>query len=168
MNSKTFDFVTRGIIKNQFKDTAKLPANYEEFKQKFLALKLNNEPLDIGLPKAKPGTPKLLDDSYIKSLGFALSSPISFFYYNFSKVERSKRRVYELRNEKAQYAVIDSKISRHKIQYWTGLKEQDLDSFILFCDFSFDYMLSASEYDLIFKVKEKLVEFRMANNLRVN
>jgi len=158
--------VSKEIIKNQLKDTSRLPQNYEEFKKKFLALKLNNEPLDIGLPKAKPGIPQLLDESFIKSLGFALNSPISFFYYNFSKVERSRRRVFELRHEKEQYAVIDSKINRHKIQYWTGLKEGNLDKFILFCNFSFNYMLTVSEYDLILKVKEKFEEFKKTTEMQ--
>jgi hypothetical protein len=160
MHNDFFNFVSKEIIKNELKGSAKLPESYTDFKRKFLALKLDNEPIDLGLPKAKPGIPHLLDKDYISSPWFALNSPISFFYYNFSKAERSKRKAYELRHEKDQYAVIDSKINRHKIQYWTGLKESDLDKFILFCDFSFDYLLSVKEYDLIQKVKQKLQDFK--------
>jgi len=155
-------------MQNLYTDSAKLPVSYLEFQHKFLALKIKDETIDIGLPKAKPGKPKLLDENYIGSLGFALTSPVSFFYYNFSKAERSKRRAYELRHEKEQYAVIDRKINRHKIEYWTGLKEEKLDKFILFCNFSFDYMLYSNEYDIILKVKERLEEFNRLNYSPVN
>ncbi len=166
MYNDYFNYINKEILKNHLKDSANLPSNYADFKRRFLALKLNNEPIDIGLPKAKPGIPKLLDDNYIKSFWFAINSPISFLYYNFSKVERSRRKAYELRYEKDQYAVIDSKINRHKIQYWTGLKENDLDNFILYCDFSFNYLLSVDEYDLILKVKEKLQDFKKTEGIR--
>jgi hypothetical protein len=168
MHNDFFDFVNKEIIKNILKDSAKLPENYSDFKRKFLALKLDNGPIDIGLPKAKPGIPQLLDKDFISSPLFLLNSPVSFFYYNFSKLERSKRKAYELRHEKDQYAVIDNKINRHKIQFWTGLKENDLDKFILFCDFSFDYLLSANEYELIQKVKEKLGAFKKAEESKRN
>jgi hypothetical protein len=163
MHNDFFDFVNKEVLKNALKDSEKLPDNYTDFKRKFLALKLDNEPIDIGLPKVKHGIPPLLDKNYLSSPWFALASPISFLYYNFSKAERSKRKAYELRHEKDQYAVIDNKINRHKIQYWTGLKENDLDKFILFCDFSFDYLLSANEYELIQKVKQKLQDFKDTN-----
>jgi len=163
MHNDFFDFVNKEVLKNALKESEKLPDNYTDFKRKFLALKLDNEPIDIGLPKVKHGIPPLLDKNYLSSPWFALNSPISFLYYNFSKAERSKRKAYELRHEKDQYAVIDNKINRHKIQYWTGLKENDLDKFILFCDFSFDYMLSANEYELIQKVKQKLQVFKDTN-----
>ena len=163
MHNDFFDFVNKEVLKNALKESEKLPDNYTDFKRKFLALKLDNEPIDIGLPKVKHGIPPLLDKNYLSSPWFALNSPISFLYYNFSKAERSKRKAYELRHEKDQYAVIDNKINRHKIQYWTGLKENDLDKFILFCDFSFDYMLSANEYELIQKVKQKLQDFKDTN-----
>lgn len=163
-----FNYVNNQIIKNRLNDSSKLPATYEEFKRKFLALKIDNPPLDIGLPKAKPGIPKLLDENYIKSPWFALNSPISFLYYNLSKTERSKRRVYELRHEREQYAIIDKKINRQKIKYWTKLPEADLDAFILYCDFSFDYMLKTNEYDLILRVREKLAEFKKDECKKIN
>jgi hypothetical protein len=168
IDANYFNFINEEVIRNLIKDTAKLPATYEEFKIKFLALKLNNEPVDIGLPKVKQGIPPLLDQKYIKSLGFALNSPISFFYYNFSKVERSRRKAYELRNEREQYAIIDSKINRLKMQHWTGLKDQELDKFILYCDFSFNYMLTTKEYDLILKVKEKLEDYKRIEHFTTN
>jgi len=163
-----YNYINNELIKNRLKDSLKLPENYEDFKRKFLALKLNNLPLDIGLPKAKPGTPQLLDDNYIKSFWFALNSPFSFLYYNLSKTERSRRRVYELRNEKEQYSIIDQKINRQKIQIWTSLPEKDLDAFILFCDFSFNYMLNTNEYDLILRVKEKLADFKKDDGKKRN
>lgn len=162
------DYLIKDIDTNRLKDKAVLPGTYEEFKRKFLALKLDNEPIDIGLPKAKPGIPQLLDDNYIKSLGFALNSPISFLYYNFSKVERSKRKHIRLRYESEEYAKIDKKFNRHKIQYWTGLKEKELDKFILFCHFSLEYLLTSNEYDIILKIKEKLVDFKKAEELKLN
>ena len=48
--------------------------------------------INLGLPYVKTGPPKLLDDNYVKSLNFAVNSPISFLYYNLNEKEKSKSR----------------------------------------------------------------------------
>lgn len=143
----------------------KLPATYEQFKREFLTINVNTGSIEIpGLPKAKPGIPTLMNDKAIKSPLFAIMSPVSFLYYNLSKEEISKRKHYRLSGERKDFDMVDKKINREKLMAWTGIKkDEELDKFILFCDFSVNYLRSVNEYDLIVKVKEKYKEFQDIN-----
>lgn len=137
----------------------RLFGTYEDFKRKFLALKIKEMP-DLGLPKASPGLPKLLDESYVGSLGFALTSPISFFYYNMSREEMNKRRLIELQERDKIQRKIETKYNRQNVSNWTGLKEPELLEFMYFCNFNDAFLLQANEWDIFIAVKAKLTEFK--------
>jgi hypothetical protein len=134
--------------------------DYSDFKRKFLALDLKDNVPDLHLPKAKPGTPQLLDPDYLGSIGFLINSPISFFYYNLSKVEASRRRAYAFNKNYTTRRRVCDKYNNEKIQYWTGLKGDSLTKFILYCHFDDRYLLETSDYELIETVFIKLAEFR--------
>jgi hypothetical protein len=142
------------------KDTLLFSLSFEEFKKKFLALRIAETIPDLHLPVPQTGIPKLLDEKYISSLGFALNHPISFFYYNFNKKEQSKRKIIFLNREDQKYAAAYKKYNPKKVQEWTGLKGTNLDRFMTYCNFSSDFILSATEYEIILLVKKKLQEFK--------
>jgi hypothetical protein len=134
---------------------------YKDFKRNFLTIKPKDElVIDLGLPEIKPGLPRLLDDDYVKSAGFAISSPISFLYYNFNEKEKSKRKIYKLMYEAPTTYEIEKKFNRDKVGIWTGLKDFELNEFIVYCDFDRNYLLNATEFDIITKTQEKLKEFQ--------
>jgi len=85
--------------------------SYPEFKNKLLSLKIEDNTYSIsGITLKNPTTiHNLENEDYIKSLGFALSSPISYLYYNFSKREKSIRKYHKLENEKWNQYAIDQK-----------------------------------------------------------
>ncbi len=165
-----FDYLkTNNTIKNpeiihngpdENKRLQKVLGNYPNFKKKFLALDIKDNVPDLHLPKAKGGTPKMLNPDFIGSLGFLINSPISFFYYNFSKEEQSRRKFYALNADLPNRRCIDAKYNKEKVQLWTGLKDEELTEFVLYCDFDDSFLSKASEYDLIEKVLKKLADFK--------
>ncbi len=104
-------------------------STYEDFKQAFLALKPEKGLQEkLGLPIADPDAiPYDLDEEYIKSLGFAITSPISYFYQNFSKYEKSKRKLYRLEITKEKREVFRRIVSRENISELTGWKIPNLN-----------------------------------------
>jgi hypothetical protein len=158
-SNKSFD---TAIIKKQTeeKQLQNLLGSYPDFKRKFLALEFKDPMLDLHLPKAKGGTPKMLDPNFINSLGFLINSPISFFYCNFSKEEQSLRKAYALNADMPNRRCIDAKYNKEKVQLWTGLKDKELTKFVMFCNFDDAYLLRANEYDLIDNILKKLTEFK--------
>jgi hypothetical protein len=139
---------------------------YKDFKRNFLTIKPKDElVIDLGLPEIKPGIPRLLDDNYVKSAGFAIFSPISFLYYNLNEKEKSKRKIYKLMYEAPMTYEIEKKYNRDKVGLWTGLTDFELNEFIVFCDFDRNYLLQATELDIITKTQEKLKEFQVKKSV---
>jgi len=134
---------------------------YNDFKKNFLTIQPKKELIiNLGLPNVKPGIPKLLDDNYVKSVGFAMKSPISFFYYNLNEKEKSKRKIFKLIYEAPITFEIEKKFNRDKVALWTGLKDFELNEFIVFCNFDRNYLLMVKDYEIIIKTQEKLKEFK--------
>ncbi len=77
-------------------------------------------------------------------------------------LERIKLK--EIMKEEKIQAAIDKKYNRQMIGNLTGLKDIELDEFILFCKFSKRYLQFASEYDIMVKVLEKYKEFKEMKN----
>jgi len=147
------------------RDTLLFSLSFEEFKKRFLELRIAETIPDLRLPPPSPGLPKLLDEHYLASLGFALNHPISFFYYNFNKKEQSKRKLIYLNHEDLKYASACKKYNPKKVQEWTGLKDARLERFMTYCNFSSDYILATNEYDIILLVMKKLDEFNKTDTL---
>lgn len=140
------------------KEVVVLPySNYTEFKKHFLALKVENSEYAIpGITlKERTTIHNMESEKYVKSLGFALSSPISALYYNLSRHEKNIRKYYQLENEKWQQYAIEKKYNRTIVAKLTGLNDEKLTFFMAWCNFSRDYLLIATEYEISTKIKEK-------------
>lgn len=142
---------------------------YHDFKRNFLSIQPKKElVINLGLPAIKPGIPKLLDDEYVKSAGFAIRSPISFLYFNLNEKEKSKRKIYKLQYEAPITYEIEKKYNREKVGKWTGLTDFELNEFIVFCNFDRNYLLNTSEFEIIIKTQEKLKEFQQKKEVENN
>jgi hypothetical protein len=139
--------------------------SYNDFKQKVLALKIEDKTINIkGLPKRTDKSPPKLDQrKYIESPLFLINSPISFFYYNFSKKEQSRLKFIDLELYKGKQKIIDQKFNHQVIKRITGIDDNKVIAFIVFCNFTNDYILKTSDYDLSLAIKLKYIEFRKLN-----
>ncbi len=135
---------------------------YNDFKKNFLAIKpVEQKPIILGLKPVKPGPPQIYNEKYVKSIGFAVQSPISFFYYNLNEKEKSKRKIFNLKFEAPITYEIEKKYNREKVGIWTGLTEFELNEFIVFCNFDRNFLINATEYQIIIETQEKLKEFKL-------
>ncbi len=140
------------------KEVVALPyANYTEFKKKFLALKTEEKEYAIpGITLKERTTLHLLDnEKYLSSFYVARHSPITFLYYKFNRHAKSVLRYYEMENDKWNQIDIDKKYNREIVATLTGLKEEKLTRFMVWCNFNKDYLIAATDFEIALKVKEK-------------
>ena len=160
--SQTFD--STKLSKEDFQRFTAIFGDYIEFQYKFLDLALNNELPDLGLPKASPGPPSIFHKNMDGTTGFSMTSPISLLYNAFSKEERSKRKAFALEAFAPIRKKINAKYNYQNIERWTGLKNDQLTKFVLYCNFDDNFLADISEYDLIVVIDLKLKEFIFHND----
>jgi len=69
-----------------------------------------------------------------------------------SKAERSKKKVEKMEQK---YAIISPKFNDKLITNLTGLKGKEIYKFLQFCNFSDDYLIQSSEYEIIEEILNK-------------
>lgn len=85
----------------------------------------------------------------------ALQSPITFLYQEFSRRERSKRMVAELRNEDAKRALLRELLYKYVEYDIINLGDESFDDFIDFCAVPDEVIKGLSQYDFLMYVKKK-------------
>lgn len=96
----------------------------------------------LGLPRQDPGVvPFDMDEDKLKSAGFLLSSPVSFFYYNLSKREKGARRAFRLQKDRALIDRFNRVLGPVNLQRITGLEDSELEQFMIYVnrELSCDY-----------------------------
>jgi hypothetical protein len=91
----------------------------------------------------------------------ALSSPITALYMAFSKRERSKREVAEMRNNDRRRALLKELFRKYVDADIIQLDNNEFDEFVDFCNVSDEFMKNSTQYDFIMYVKKRFEIFRM-------
>ena len=117
----------------------------------------------LGLPTQDPDyIPYDMNEEVIKSPAFLISSPISFFYQNFSKHAKSARKVYWLQKTKEKRDLFDEIVSRENISSITGFTGDDLQEFLVFlyekmvCDYKCSELQIYTEIHKLWDVYQEL------------
>ena len=95
-----------------------------------------------------------------KSPLYAIMQPTSFLYYNFSKKEKEKRKIYGITKTQHIRNRVFKKFTRDWVKTETGLDGEQLTYFIAFCDYDLDYLDRSSLYIIKENMMTKLEEFR--------
>ncbi len=93
--------------------------------------------IDFGFHADITKTPmQLRSDDYNKkpSILAALLNPLSFAHYNLSQKERNKRRAININQEFANWDRLKEVYNDSTIKKLTGIKEEKLDDFKLYCN----------------------------------
>ncbi len=85
----------------------------------------------------------------------ALESPITFLYQEFSRRERSKRLVAELRNEDRKRDLLRELLRKYVEYEIINLSNESFDDFIDFCAVPDEVIKGLSQYDFLIYVKKK-------------
>ncbi len=136
-------------------------ASYSQFKQQFRRFKppktevdlLREELHGIALGIGKEARYQLAMEQAARG-GNLLSAKI------LSPEDIQRLKLKEIIREERVQAVIDKKFNRQIVADLTGLKDPELDDFMLFCKLDRQFLLEAHQYDILVKVLEKLEEFR--------
>ncbi|MBN1118076.1 MAG: hypothetical protein JXA77_12770 [Bacteroidales bacterium] len=94
-------------------------------------------------------TPKLLDTNYIYSNDFKVWHPISAYYYKHNKEEQSKRKLWMLQEQELYQPMIDKKYNIEMLSRITGFTGDTVLNFMLYCNFSFNYLYESTELEII-------------------
>lgn len=124
------------------------------FKQAILDLKLPEENShNIIIPGASTGPPKDLTGK------FALASPLTAVQNLFSKEAKELRKYQEVLKNYPQQKLIREKYNRQVVEEITGLKDDALNDFMLFCNVSDDFIIKANEYEIVLAVNKCYKDF---------
>lgn len=134
-------------------------ASYDDFRKAVLEMPAQRALGEsLGLPRAKPGhVPYEMDTLLIRSSGFALTSPLSYLYLNFSRKARSARKVYWLEKDRLKHEAFNELTSRENLSAITGLEGGELTSFIAYleehmsCDIHCSELAVLSEIFTLYK-----------------
>jgi hypothetical protein len=119
-------------------------STYEDFQEAMIQMP-NQQTLgeSMGLPKQDPDyIPFEMDEKAVKSAGFLITSPVSYFYYNFNKEAKSARKVFWLKKNREKIEQFEQMIGGENLSSITGLKGKELMDFQSYfyaqmkCDFN--------------------------------
>jgi hypothetical protein len=119
-------------------------STYADFREAMIGMphqQTLGESLD--LPTQDPDyIPFEMDEEAVKSAGFLVTSPISYFYYNFSREAKSARKVFWLKKNSQKIEQFEQMIGGENLSSITGLKGNELMEFQTYlyeqmkCDFN--------------------------------
>jgi len=142
-------------------------ATYDDFREAFIDMPVQQTlAASLGLPRQDPEkVPVEMDEKAIKSAGLLLTSPISFFYYNFSKHAKSARKVYWFKKNQDKQDQFELILSAENLSDITGLSGPELEKFMIFlsrrmvCDMNCTELAVYSEihglWDVYLDLKER-------------
>ncbi len=103
--------------------------------------------------------------SRVNAPGFGLVfSPISALYDMFSKEGKERRKLEEIQGKDYLAAILDEKVSTSYVMELTGMTFEETNEFILWCNFSPDFIMRLTEYDLISVIGYKYKQYK---NLKI-
>jgi hypothetical protein len=129
------------------------------FKQRILDHRPDDQQEFYGIPNVDIGTSILLEDKYVKSVGYAIFHPFGFVYNNLSKKQKEKRKMHKINQGQLRRYEINQKYNRNYVAELTQLKDDRLTDFIAFCDFSEEFLYSSNQYQIAEAVMDKFFEF---------
>lgn len=101
------------------------------------------------------------EDDYLMEGVDAINSPITALYVAFSRRERSKRMVAELRNEDKRRALLKELFRKYVDYEIIDLDNDEFDRFIDFCRISDEFLKNSTQYDFIMYIKSRFEIYRM-------
>lgn len=137
-----------------------IPRTYDEFKVAFMEVEVDKDRPIRALPKYNPyKTPQLLDTNVIASPAYFVFHPVSALYYKYSKEEKSKRKVWYLKQQELKQGIVDEKYNRTMITEMTGFEGDELINFMGWCNFSFNYLYGLTPLEIRELIESKHKEY---------
>jgi len=130
--------------------------------------------LNVNLKEVNIFSPRDLQSIYsdIKKLGYnkkdfelsgvdAFSSPITFLYQEFNRLERLKRHNAERINNDKRKELLRQLLANYVAHDIINMDNNEFDDFINFCNVPESYLKTASQYDFCIYIKRKFEVYAM-------
>ena len=93
----------------------------------------------------------------------SIASPLSFVLDRFSKRAKYERQVQQARQDAAYQKTLAKKYNREMVGEITGLAEDRLDAFMLYCQINDAFVERSNEYDIILAINQCYRNFEREN-----
>ena len=141
-------------------------STYEDFRSAIIEMPVQQTlGASMGLPTQDPDkVPVEMDEQAVKSAGLLLTSPITYFYQNFSRHAKSARKVYWLKKNRLKHEAFEEIVNGESLSGITGLSGKELldfQSFLLermVCDFKCEELAIYKEIYGLWEVYQELGE----------
>lgn len=122
---------------------------YERFKEMIIQEQPKDTTFKIfGVPEVVMDPyPQMEKSEYLNPV-FAFIHPVSALHHSFSKKEKEKRKMQQIMKRQHITSKAYQKFTREWVAENTKLEGDKLTSFIDYCDFSVDYLASATLFDI--------------------
>lgn len=94
-----------------------------------------------------------------------IMSPLTALFNEYSKEGQDMKHFEEFVWHAEMLKQVNTRYNKKSIKRATGLSDEYLDDYILFCAIDRAFVLNASEYDLILSMRECAKRFREAKNI---
>jgi hypothetical protein len=88
-----------------------------------------------------------------------IENPISFLYYTFSKRERQKREIQEIENQAKTRQLLKELLRLYVEEGLFYLPDTEFDAYLDFCPLPEEYLKTATDYELIARLKNCYFRF---------
>ncbi len=145
-----------------------IPKKYSQFKQDVLNLKLPKTELDkLSEDLTETSKQVIIEAEYDRMVNevFAREKGTLFVLGTSIKTrnEKNKKKFKKVLSKEEEQKLIDAKFNRKMVKSLTKLPDNEITDFIVFCNFKPEFILYASEYEIIKLIYEKLEEYKNSN-----
>ncbi|MDL2313250.1 hypothetical protein LJC68_10290, partial [Bacteroidales bacterium OttesenSCG-928-B11] len=134
--------------------------NYEEFKRELSAIKIPDAYKKIyGAELSDEEKANAVNESPNLLRGTAAASPITALYNAFSKRVKMQKLYYDLVEHEQEIDKLPLKYNKNLVSEITGLKDDDLMEFMVYCRFSYYDLLKWSPDQIVNAIKSKFNEY---------
>lgn len=95
-----------------------------------------------------------------------IMSPLTALYMEYSKAGQDMKKFDEFVRHAEMLKQVDRRYNKKSIKRATGLDDEYLDAYIMYCRMDRNFVLSASDYELILAMRQCADRFRDAKGIR--
>ncbi|MCQ2608806.1 MAG: carboxypeptidase-like regulatory domain-containing protein [Bacteroidales bacterium] len=125
------------------------PYSYEELTRKVLSMKPVEDTLKLNL-EHEPFLP--INTHQAGQLNYTIDGALTALYNATNRHARNAVKAAELLNHKENILIINKKFNKQMVVEMTNIPDEYFDRFITFCDFSDDFLLNTSEFQIIMAI----------------
>lgn len=144
--------------------TIYIPGTYKQFKQDYLNLKLPETSTDVLRKELSIIAANVGKEAYEEALAKGEIEPPKAGVTILTADEKARLKLKKVIGEEERQKVIQRKYNVEIVKQVTGLEEEDeILSFMLFCDFDPDYLYEANPLDLVSDISDRFEAYQKKN-----